>query len=102
LRYQILLLLLHMAIRERSRIQNNKTMRYINTKSIETLEQIKKDYEAQIQALYSNENTVWDKETGELEDSLNNKVSVIFDMIEKEKKSNEVEESEEDYINSLY
>jgi hypothetical protein len=26
LRYQILLLLLHMAIRERSRIQNNKTM----------------------------------------------------------------------------
>jgi hypothetical protein len=71
-------------------------MTFNSTSTIETLEQIKKDYTNQLDALYSNENTVWDTETGQLEDSLNAKILVLHEMIEKEKQSNEVETSIED------
>ena len=76
-------------------------MQYLKTKKIATLEQIKKDYEMQIEALYSDVNTIWDKKTGEIEDSLNEKISIICEILKDEIEKNEIEESIEDYMNSL-
>lgn len=76
-------------------------MQYVKTKKIATLEQIKKDYEMQIEALYSDVNTIWDEKTGKIEDSLNEKISIVCEILKDEIEKNEIEESIEDYMNSF-
>lgn len=73
-------------------------MTYISNSTIEELEKRKAELTSQIDFLYENESVVWDAQTIELEEMLNNKLNTVHKDLEKELAAAEVEESHQDLL----